>query len=228
MCLAGAALVSYYRVFALTPGDVVMLSTFFTTLTAAVTSLMSLTPIISKGLESVRSIGEVLQAPDLEHNDGKAEVTGATGPPGLPGRRLSPTASKIFLCPVRPGETVAFVGASGAGKSTVLNLVIGFLRPTEGRILLDGVDMETLDLRTYRRFVSVVPQESILFEGSVRENVTYGLPDVPADVVAAGRWRTPTPPSSSTASPTAGTPWSASAAPACRAARSSAWPSPAP
>ncbi|WP_066374291.1 ABC transporter ATP-binding protein [Herbidospora mongoliensis] len=182
VCLAGAALVSYYRVFALTPGDVVMLSTFFTTLTAAITSLMSLTPIISRGLESVRSIGEVLQAPDLEHNDGKAEVAEVTGRLDFQDVAFTYGVQELSLS-VRPGEAVALVGASGAGKSTVLNLVIGFLRPTEGRILLDGVDMETLDLRTYRRFVSVVPQESILFEGSVHENVTYGLPDVPAEVI---------------------------------------------
>jgi len=87
---------------------------------------------------------------------------------------------------VQPGETVALVGPSGAGKSTVLNLAIGFLRPTAGRILIDGQDMAGLDLRTYRRFVSVVPQESILFDGSIRENVTYGMKGVPdATVVAA-------------------------------------------
>ena len=60
----------------------------------------------------------------------------------------------------------------------MLNLVLGFLRPTGGRILLDGVDMQELDLRTARRFVSVVPQESVLFEGSIRENIAYGLEDV--------------------------------------------------
>lgn len=59
----------------------------------------------------------------------------------------------------------------------MLNLLIGFIRPTSGRILLDGTDMAGLDLRTYRRFLSVVPQESILFEGSIRDNVTYGMGD---------------------------------------------------
>jgi ATP-binding cassette, subfamily B, bacterial len=69
-----------------------------------------------------------------------------------------------------PGEAVALVGPSGAGKSTVLNRVIGFLRPTRGRILVDGRDMESLDWRIYRQFLSAVPQGSILFEGSVRDN----------------------------------------------------------
>ncbi|GII58380.1 ABC transporter ATP-binding protein [Planotetraspora thailandica] len=185
--LAGSALVAYYGVLPITAGDVVMLSTFFATLTASVTTLMSLTPVIGKGLEAVRSIGEVLQAPDLEQNAGKDEVAAVTGRFEFrdvtyeyePGRR----AVDGLDLTVTPGETLALVGASGAGKSTVLNLVIGFLRPTSGTILLDGRDMETLDLRTYRRFVSVVPQESILFEGSIKENVTYGMRDVPDETV---------------------------------------------
>ncbi|NRQ39876.1 ABC transporter ATP-binding protein [Nonomuraea sp. NN258] len=191
--LAGSALIAYYRVLPITAGDVVMLTAFFTTLTSAVTSLLSLTPVISKGLASVRSIGEVLQAPDLEQNAGKAEVGEVRGEvefrdvgfsyggPGDSGD--GGPAIGGFTLTVAPGETIALVGASGAGKSTILNLVIGFLRPTSGRILLDGRDMEELDLRTYRRSVSVVPQESILFEGSIRENVTYGMSDVTDDRV---------------------------------------------
>jgi ATP-binding cassette, subfamily B, bacterial len=189
-CLAGAAWVAYTGSFGITAGDVVMLSAFFTTLTGSVTSLMSLAPVVSKGLESVRSVGEVLQAPDLENNAGKARVADTRGAiafrdvgytyPGAP----QPSV-RHFDFAAAPGETVALVGASGAGKSTVLNLVIGFLRPTEGVVELDGVDMETLDLRTYRRFVSVVPQETILFEASIRQNVTYGLDDTPDEAVRA-------------------------------------------
>ncbi|MER6170615.1 ABC transporter ATP-binding protein [Streptosporangium sp. NPDC001681] len=184
--LAGSALVAYYQVIPITAGDVVMLTTFFATLTSAVTSLLSLTPVISKGLASVRSIGEVLQAPDLEHNAGKEQVVSVGGEIEFRDVEFSygeGTAVTGFNLTVTPGETIALVGPSGAGKSTVLNLVIGFVRPTSGRILLDGRDMETLDLRTYRRFLSVVPQESILFEGSIRENITYGMADVPSDRV---------------------------------------------
>jgi ATP-binding cassette subfamily B protein len=56
-----------------------------------------------------------------------------------------------------------------------MNLLIGFIRPTSGRILLDGEDMQALDLRTYRRQIAVIPQESILFSGTIRDNITYGL-----------------------------------------------------
>jgi len=56
-----------------------------------------------------------------------------------------------------------------------MNLIIGFYRSTRGRILLDGRDMNELDLRSYRRYLAVVPQDTILFSGSVRDNITYGM-----------------------------------------------------
>ncbi|MFE9605098.1 ABC transporter ATP-binding protein [Streptomyces hokutonensis] len=191
LVLAGAALVSYYGVWGVTAGDVVMLSAFLTTLTNSTTTLMGLAPVITKGLESVRSVGEVLQAPELEDNEGKEVVTAVRGAVTFrsvghtyDGGQLRP-AVHDFTLTVATGETVALVGASGAGKSTVLNLVIGFIRPTTGQLLLDGTDMNTLDLRTYRRFVSVVPQESILFDGTVRDNVAYGMDDADEDSVRA-------------------------------------------
>nr|WSY49166.1 ABC transporter ATP-binding protein/permease [Streptomyces sp. NBC_00886] len=191
LVLAGAALVSYYGVWGVTAGDVVMLSAFLTTLTNSTTTLTGLAPVITKGLESVRSVGEVLQAPELEDNEGKAEVTEVRGAVSFQsvghaydGNQLRP-AVHDFTLTVAPGETVALVGASGAGKSTVLNLVIGFIRPTTGQLLLDGTDMNTLDLRTYRRFVSVVPQESILFDGTIRDNVAYGMDDADEETVRA-------------------------------------------
>ncbi|MFI6658609.1 ABC transporter ATP-binding protein [Streptomyces sp. NPDC050523] len=190
LVLAGAATVSYYGVWGVTPGDVVMLSAFLTTLTNSTTTLASLAPVITKGLESVRSVGEVLQAPELEVNEGKSEVTSLRGAVtfenvghAYDGNGRPAVAG--FTLSVAPGETIALVGASGAGKSTVLNLVIGFIRPTSGRLLLDGTDMSTLDLRTYRRFVSVVPQESILFDGTIRENVAYGMDDADEETVRA-------------------------------------------
>ncbi|MFJ5269505.1 ABC transporter ATP-binding protein [Streptomyces sp. NPDC088358] len=181
LLLTGAALVSYYGYWGVTAGDVVMLSAFLTTLTNSTTTLASLAPVITRGLESVRSVGEVLQAPELEDNEGRTEVTSVRGAVTFEGVGHAydggRAAVRDFTLTVSPGETIALVGASGAGKSTVLNLVIGFIRPTSGRLLLDGADMNALDLRTYRRFVSVVPQESILFDGTVRENVAYGMDD---------------------------------------------------
>lgn len=133
---------------------------------------------------------EVLNEPDLERNEGKAAVTDVAGAMRFEdvtvtfaGER-APALHSISL-DIRPGETVAFVGPSGSGKSTIINTALGFVRPVAGRVLLDGVDMEHLDLRTARRAISVVQQESTLFEGSIRDNVTYGLGAVSDDTVVA-------------------------------------------
>ncbi|MEI3182148.1 MAG: ATP-binding cassette domain-containing protein [Lachnospiraceae bacterium] len=85
---------------------------------------------------------------------------------------------KDFSLKAEPGETIALVGESGAGKSTVLNMLIGFMRPDSGEILLDGENMRNLDFRSFRRHLAVVPQETILFSGTVRQNITYGSADV--------------------------------------------------
>lgn len=83
-----------------------------------------------------------------------------------------------FNLQVNKGETIALVGGSGAGKTTIMNLIIGFLKPTEGTVLIDGKDMRELDIRSYRRFMAVVPQDSILFADTLRNNITYGLDSI--------------------------------------------------
>jgi ATP-binding cassette subfamily B protein len=189
-CLVLAAWISISGWLPITAGQVVLLSSYFALLTQAATGLLMLLPIIARGTESVRSIAEVLQEPDLEHNAGKRSVTRVDGAIRLDRAEVryefgeAPALADVDL-DVRPGETVAFVGSSGSGKSTLLNLVLGFVRPTRGRVLLDGVDMEELDLRTFRRFVSVVPQDSVLFEGTIRDNIVYGLGEVGDERVLA-------------------------------------------
>ncbi len=182
-CLVLAAVFALTGILPITPGEVVLLSTYFTLLTQGLTQLLMLIPVGARGLESVRSIAEVMQEPDLEQNEGKRPVETVAGEIELDEvSHRYPGADEDSLheidLTIPAGQTVAFVGSSGSGKSTMLNLVLGFLRPTGGRILLDGVDMQELDLRTARRFVSVVPQESVLFEGTIRENIGYGLEDV--------------------------------------------------
>ncbi|HYC89704.1 MAG TPA: ABC transporter ATP-binding protein [Thermoanaerobaculia bacterium] len=73
------------------------------------------------------------------------------------------------------GKRVALVGRSGAGKSTIMNLVLGLYRPQEGRVLVDGVDLADVDLTRFRKQVGVVLQEEYIFPGTLRENVTFGL-----------------------------------------------------
>ncbi|RZS32791.1 ATP-binding cassette subfamily B protein [Herbihabitans rhizosphaerae] len=89
---------------------------------------------------------------------------------------------------VRPGETVALVGATGAGKSTLVKLVARFYDPTDGAVLVDGVDLRRYDPAAFHHRLGVVPQEAHLFTGDVAANVAYGEPDAPlADVERATR-----------------------------------------
>ncbi|WP_108999576.1 ABC transporter ATP-binding protein [Streptomyces rishiriensis] len=86
------------------------------------------------------------------------------------------------------GQTVAFVGETGAGKSTVVKLVARFYDPTAGRVTVDGADLRSLDLTSYRHRLGVVPQEAYLFPGTVRDAIAYGRPEATdAEVEAAAR-----------------------------------------
>ncbi|MFF9022929.1 ABC transporter ATP-binding protein [Streptomyces eurythermus] len=86
------------------------------------------------------------------------------------------------------GQTVAFVGETGAGKSTLVKLVARFYDPTAGRVTVDGTDLRALDLTSYRHRLGVVPQEAYLFPGTVRDAIAYGRPDATdAEVEAAAR-----------------------------------------
>ncbi|MET7284421.1 ABC transporter ATP-binding protein [Streptomyces sp. NPDC005573] len=86
------------------------------------------------------------------------------------------------------GQTVAFVGETGAGKSTLVKLVARFYDPTGGRVTADGTDLRALDLTSYRHRLGVVPQESYLFPGTVRDAIAYGRPEAgDAEVEAAAR-----------------------------------------
>jgi ATP-binding cassette subfamily B protein len=89
---------------------------------------------------------------------------------------------------IEPGETVALVGETGAGKSTLVKLAARFYDPTAGTVRVDGIDLRTIELGAFRRQLGIVPQEAFLFTGTVRDNIAYGRPDASdAAVEAAAR-----------------------------------------
>ena len=170
------------------PGDITLYQSYFATIVSQVSSLMSLIPVIAKGVESVNSIGEVLLEEDIECNDGKEALDSVEGEFDFKNVRFAyNNTDKLVLhelnLHVDKGETIALVGESGAGKSTILNLVIGFNFATDGVVTIDGHDMRDIDLRTYRKHLAVVPQTSILFSGTIRDNITYGIDDFDEDTL---------------------------------------------
>ena len=87
---------------------------------------------------------------------------------------------------INPGETVAFVGPSGAGKTTIIHLILRFYDPASGRITLDGVDLRDVSRAVFRQSVALVPQDPVIFAASARENIRFGRPDATdAEITAA-------------------------------------------
>jgi len=104
-----------------------------------------------------------------------------------PSRPGAPSLSGISL-DVRPGETVAVVGPSGAGKTTLFQLLLRFYDPQQGSILLDGIDIRRLDLHALRGAIGIVPQDTVIFSADAMENIRYGRTDASdAEVIEAAR-----------------------------------------
>lgn len=180
VCLGVTSFLAFNAV--ITVGEIALYQTYFSNVVGQVSSLMQLLPTLTKGTESIMSVGEILNAHDIEDNTGKLKLRQLDGVYEFKDVcfQYDEKAHVLnhFNLKVAKGETIALVGESGAGKSTVLNIVIGFNKPTSGQVLIDGHDINTIDLHSYRKFLAVVPQTSILFNGTIRENITYGMPSV--------------------------------------------------
>jgi ABC-type multidrug transport system fused ATPase/permease subunit len=155
------------------------LSQLYNTFLAAVAALDKIMDVMDEQPE----VRDKPDARELDRIEGHVRFEGvrfgyATGPEVLHGIDLD----------VPAGTTVALVGHTGAGKSTIAKLLARFYDPIEGRITIDGVDLRDVSQASLRRQLGVVPQEGFLFAGTVRDNIAFGRPDAdPADVAAAAK-----------------------------------------
>lgn len=184
--LNGACLV-FCALFALrgviSPGDIVLYQSMFTSISGAVQTIVNVLPTFAVGFEAIGSLSEIMLSKDVEDSAGKKKLANVEGNvlfEHVSYKYPNGTAYVVedFCLDVKKGECIAVVGASGSGKSTLMNLIIGFLKPTSGTLYIDGNDITELSLSDYRHFISVVPQNSILFSGTIRENIVYGLEKV--------------------------------------------------
>jgi len=178
----------------LTIGDVMMFSAYLMMLLGPLESLVSSATNVQNNLAGFDRVLDVLAEPtefadtpatrgvSRETARGRIDFEGVTFT--YPGSS-EPVLHEVSL-EVEPGETVALVGPSGAGKTTLCNLAARFYDPQQGRVLFDGVDLREIEARGYRRLLGIVEQDVFLFDGSVEENIAYARRDATeGDVRAA-------------------------------------------
>jgi ABC-type multidrug transport system fused ATPase/permease subunit len=152
--------------------------------------LVNVSEAFQRGIASLKRIGEVLALqPEVDDPPNGVEVERAKGEitlerVGFAYRTGLPVLHDIDLR-VPAGQTLALVGPTGAGKSTIISLVARFYDPQAGRVLIDGIDVREWKLGALRRNISVVLQDVFLFYGTVRENIRFGKPDAENDEVIA-------------------------------------------
>jgi ATP-binding cassette subfamily B protein len=152
--------------------------------------LTKLSAVVSRATASAERIAEILRvAPDVAERSDAMDAGRVRGHVAFEGVHFAysdatPVLRGIDLV-VAPGQTVALVGPTGAGKSTVVSLLLRFYDPTQGRILLDGVDLRRLTLAALRGAIAIVPQESVLFQTTIRANIAYGRPDARTEEIVA-------------------------------------------
>lgn len=145
---------------------------------------------IQRAMAAAQRVFEVLDTePEIQDRPGAAELPPIEGKVAFDNVTFEYKPGEPALLDItmeaRPGQVVAIVGPSGAGKTTIANLIPRFYEPTVGTITIDGIDIKTVTLNSLRRQIGIVPQETMLFNGSVYENIHYGDLDAPREAVMA-------------------------------------------
>ncbi len=178
----------------LTAGELIAFLLYLNQLFPPIQQLSHVFDSYQQARASTTKIGELLATPSSTPPPAEPVKPGRlSGAVRFDGVRFSyPGAAQEALAgvdlTVEPGQTVALVGETGAGKSTIVKLVARFYDPTEGTVSVDGMDLRHLDLDAYRRQLGYVPQEAFLFSGTIRDNIAYGRGDATdAEVEEAAR-----------------------------------------
>jgi ATP-binding cassette subfamily B protein len=176
-----------------TVGEILAFTQYLSTILVPLVMLAVIAPQLTAAEASAQRMFDVLDAipavPDphppapltLDRMQGRIVFENVSfAYPNRDGSAGVPVLRNISLT-IEPGQTVAFLGATGSGKSTLVNLIPRFYDVTAGRIVIDGVDVREIPLDTLHQLVGVALQESVLFSGKVRENVCYGKPEATED-----------------------------------------------
>jgi ATP-binding cassette subfamily B protein len=180
----------------LTIGQIVAFTNYLITTMTPLTMMTMLSNVWAGGIASARRVNEVLDTnPDVQDLANAILL-----PENTPGRvefqnvkfhyngNLDQAVLEDINLVAEPGQTVAILGATGAGKSTLINLVPRFYNVAAGKIMIDGIDIRQVQQDSLLAQIGIVPQETILFSGTVRDNIRYGCPNASdIEVIAAAK-----------------------------------------
>src|SRR6202453_5155738 len=174
----------------MTPGTFFSYTLFLGFLIAPVFQIVAIGPQITEALAGLERTREVLnENPEDEDPNRRESLERIRGEVIFENVSFSYDTGKEVLHEIgfnsQPGTVTALVGPSGAGKSTVIGLIAAFYVPTAGRVLVDGVDLATVKIDSYRTQLGVVLQETFLFDGSIRENVGFSRPNATEEEILA-------------------------------------------
>jgi ATP-binding cassette, subfamily B, multidrug efflux pump len=178
---------------AMTEGQIVAFTNYLITTMGPLLLMAPLANVWANGIASARRINEILDTePEVQDAPDARSLPDQTRPAVIfdqvsfhyNGIDDGLVLEDVNLT-VEPGQMVAILGATGAGKSSLINLIPRFYDPTAGRILLDGIDIRTIPQDELLSQIAIVPQETILFSGSVSDNIRYGRPDATQEEVVA-------------------------------------------
>ena len=173
------------------PGELVLVVSYLTNVYKPIKTLAKLSTDFSKAMASADRIADVLEIePEIRDRPDAIEAARLKGEISFRNVSFDYGEGKEVLrqvsFTVAPGQRLALVGVSGAGKSTVVSLMLRLYEPLEGAILVDGVDIRRYRRESLRREIGLVLQESILFGATIRENIAYGRPEAtPREIEAA-------------------------------------------
>jgi len=176
---------------ALTVGDLVVFLAYLTALLGPIATLAQSATTLQNGLAGLDRTLDLLAEPiDMPARDGTLTLdrNGVTGRIELQHVEFTypdsdaPVINDVCLH-AAPGETIALVGPSGAGKTTLCNLIARFYDPQRGRITLDGIDLRDVAPDSYRRLLGIVEQDTFLFDGTIAENIAYGRRNATRDAI---------------------------------------------
>ncbi len=177
----------------MSPGELIGFFTLLMIITNPLKGITRLSGTIQRALAAAERIFEIIDVQPTIINKQKAkELTDVSGYVEFDNVNFSYNEEEVALTDINlkatPGEVVALVGSSGAGKSTLVNLVPRFYDPQQGSISLDGNDLRDIKIDSLRDKIGIVPQETVLFGGTIRDNILYGDLNAPdEEVVAAAK-----------------------------------------